>query len=180
MKHDDPVTDRLFDFASNDWKCKAMYQLSFSTYCPPGAFCDQTILANLPTSLDGQEDWEMLAKAEVRIWCCRSRFVGVVVVGVGVGVGVFFVDCGLSGVWGDRWRVGQVYSWCYGWCCWYYGLRICFFFVIGYCCAVFGCRGVACTLRGCCVLFDDRPRVSLLTVARSIVIPREGWIGGDG
>lgn len=43
-----------------------MYQLSFSSYCPPGAFCEQTIVENPPTNLHDYEDWSLLAKAEVR------------------------------------------------------------------------------------------------------------------
>ncbi|CAM9540281.1 unnamed protein product, partial [Hapterophycus canaliculatus] len=62
--HPEPVTARLLDFAREDWRCKAMYQLSFSSYCPPGAFCEQTIVSNPPTSLQGHDDWSLLAKAE--------------------------------------------------------------------------------------------------------------------
>lgn len=42
-----------------------MYQLSFSSYCPPGAFCEQTIVSNPPTTLQVHDDWDLLAKAEV-------------------------------------------------------------------------------------------------------------------
>lgn len=43
-----------------------MYQLSFDSYCPPGAFCEQTIVRNPPTNLHDYEDWSLLARAEVR------------------------------------------------------------------------------------------------------------------
>lgn len=65
QSHPDSITSRLQDFAREDWKCKAMYQLSFASYCPPGAFCEQTIVRNPPTNLHEYEDWDLLAKAEV-------------------------------------------------------------------------------------------------------------------
>lgn len=65
VKDAEPITSRLLEFANSDWRCKAMYQLSFSEYCPPGAFCEQTITANVPTSLDDASDWGTLARAEV-------------------------------------------------------------------------------------------------------------------
>lgn len=49
-----------------------MYQLSFSFYCPPGAFCHQNVDELPPTTLHAPEDWELLAKAEV---CMEAYFV---------------------------------------------------------------------------------------------------------
>lgn len=48
-----------------------MYQLSFSFYCPPGAFCRQDIDETPPTTLYALEDWELLAKAEVYMYMQR-------------------------------------------------------------------------------------------------------------
>ncbi|CAM9257144.1 unnamed protein product [Ectocarpus sp. 12 AP-2014] len=64
QSHPDPLTSRLLDFAREDWMCKAMLQLSFASYCPPGAFCEQDMVDNPPTHLNGVEDWSLLAVAE--------------------------------------------------------------------------------------------------------------------
>lgn len=42
-----------------------MFQLSFASYCPPAAFCEQSMIANPPTGLNDAEDWNLLAIAEV-------------------------------------------------------------------------------------------------------------------
>ncbi|CBN74365.1 expressed unknown protein [Ectocarpus siliculosus] len=62
--HPDPLTSRLLDFAREDWMCKAMFQLSFASYCPPGAFCEHDMVEEPPTHLNGVEDWSLLAVAE--------------------------------------------------------------------------------------------------------------------
>lgn len=61
----EPITNRLVEFARQDWMCKAIYQLNFSSYCPPGAFCQQTLHGKPPTSLDALGGWTALAYAEV-------------------------------------------------------------------------------------------------------------------
>lgn len=61
----DPITVRLLEFAREDWKCKAIYQLNFSSYCPPGAFCQQTPAELPPTTLDALGGWKSLEYAEV-------------------------------------------------------------------------------------------------------------------
>eukprot|EP00904_Undaria_pinnatifida_P005747 jgi/Undpi1/2301/HiC_scaffold_13.g05685.m1 len=62
--HPDPITNRLVEFAREDWMCKAIYQLNFSSYCPPGAFCQQTMHGKPPTSLDALGGWSALAYAQ--------------------------------------------------------------------------------------------------------------------
>lgn len=60
-----PLPARLLEFAQEDWRCKAIYQLNFSSYCPPGAFCEQTIQEHPPTTLDSEGGWKSLKYAEV-------------------------------------------------------------------------------------------------------------------
>lgn len=57
-----------------DWKCKAMYQLNLSSYCPPGAFCAQTITPRPPTILEGGADWKALAYAEVGVLMLNEEY----------------------------------------------------------------------------------------------------------
>eukprot|EP00904_Undaria_pinnatifida_P005748 jgi/Undpi1/2302/HiC_scaffold_13.g05686.m1 len=59
-----PLPARLLEFAQEDWRCKAIYQLNFSSYCPPGAFCEQTIQEHPPTTLDSEGGWKSLKYAE--------------------------------------------------------------------------------------------------------------------
>ena len=43
-----PVTERLRDFAEQNWKNKAFRQMTFGLYCPPMAFCEQAKVRNPP------------------------------------------------------------------------------------------------------------------------------------
>lgn len=68
------MTTRLKSFASSGWQCKAMYQLSFSDYCPTKAFCKSTDEKVAPTMVRGGTDWDRLALAEVYMTSSREPF----------------------------------------------------------------------------------------------------------
>lgn len=65
QKDDQPLTLRLLEFANQDWRNKALVQMSFSRYCPGQAFCEKTTVKGNPTSLTGADGWTNLLKAEV-------------------------------------------------------------------------------------------------------------------
>lgn len=71
----EPLSHRLLAFAQADWKNKAIYQLNFSSYCPPGAFCEQSIDRLPPVSLDAEGGWDSLQYAQVRI-CIQASCIG--------------------------------------------------------------------------------------------------------
>ncbi|CAN0088367.1 unnamed protein product [Scytosiphon promiscuus] len=58
-----PVTERLVEFATQDWKNKAFRQMSFGLYCPPMAFCEQA-KPGAQQSVQEPGGWDLLQQLE--------------------------------------------------------------------------------------------------------------------
>eukprot|EP00752_Nemacystus_decipiens_P003296 g3050.t1 len=58
-----PVTERLRDFAEQNWKNKAFRQMTFGLYCPPMAFCEQA-KPGAQQAVHEPGGWDLLQQVE--------------------------------------------------------------------------------------------------------------------